>query len=113
MEEDQRERLESRQPTTQHDHWKRDTKLVAEVTRTAITTLRDERTTIVVVTGDADVIPALDDQGRKMEDRSVHVEAGTCKRHQSYHKERIVIKHLYRLLPGQSHFHKHEISNLL
>ena len=36
-----------------------DTKLVAEVTSTAIKTPPDERTTIVVVTGDADVIPAL------------------------------------------------------
>ncbi len=36
-----------------------DTKLVAEVTSTAIKTPIHERTTIVVVTGDADVIPAL------------------------------------------------------
>lgn len=36
-----------------------DTKLVAEVTSTAIKTPNHERTTIVVVTGDADVIPAL------------------------------------------------------
>ena len=38
-----------------------DTKLVAEVTRTAITTPKDMRTTIVLVTGDADVVPALEE----------------------------------------------------
>ena len=37
-----------------------DTSLVADVTETAILTPLHERTTIVVVSGDADVIPALD-----------------------------------------------------
>ena len=37
-----------------------DTGLVADITATAILTPQDQRTTIIVVTGDADVIPALD-----------------------------------------------------
>ncbi len=45
--------------------------LVAEVTERAIKTLKHERTTIVLVTGDADVIPAVDqvlkEEGWKIE----------------------------------------------
>ncbi len=48
-----------------------DTKLVAEVTAKAIKTPKHERTTIVLVTGDADMIPAVDqvlkEEGWKIE----------------------------------------------
>lgn len=76
-----------------------DTKLVAEVTRTAITTPDHERTTIVLVTGDADVIPALDEVIK--EDRwKIEVYmwrraiAKDINKYAAAHKDRVEIKHL-------------------
>ena len=76
-----------------------DTKLVAEVTRTAITTPLHERTTIVLVSGDADVIPALDEVIK--EDRwKIEVYmwrraiARDIKKYAAAHKDRVEIKHL-------------------
>ena len=76
-----------------------DTKLVAEVTRTAIKTPVSERTTIVVVTGDADVIPALteviNEERWKIEVYMWRQAlAKDLTRFASDNKERVEIKHL-------------------
>lgn len=76
-----------------------DTKLVAEVTRIAIKTPEHERSTIVIVTGDADVIPGLDEVIREdrwkieiyMWKQSI---AKDLYRFASDHKDRITIKKL-------------------
>ena len=76
-----------------------DTKLVAEVTRTAIETPSDQRTTIILVSGDADVIPALDEVIRK-DHWKIEVYmwkwaiARDINKYAASHKDRVEIKHL-------------------
>lgn len=76
-----------------------DTKLVADVTRTAITTPVHERTTIVLVTGDADIIPALEEI-IKEDEWKIEVYmwrqgiAKDIKVFADVHKSRVEIRHL-------------------
>ncbi len=54
-----------------------DFQIVADIVETAYITPTNERTVIVVVTGDSDILPAL--AKVLLENRTVHVETCNCK----------------------------------